>query len=766
MSQEEKTGLEQLFDKKLITYLGTYLAVGFGLMQFLETISNRYSLSHHWVDRYLIIWLCLIPAIALLAHYGSKMSGPRGIKWPRYAIIGNVVLALAASGLGGSLVNQAAAEELQVVEVTDEEGKKVTAVVPSIHKIKKLAIFQLDNIKGTEEDAWWGVAFGYLLDLDMYQRPEFYTASPVNLNAYHDELGLPSFEVPNVGMQKEIAKKSRKDYFTRLSYDVSDGNYLIKGEVYKVSDGRSLFSIEAAGQDPYDVIDDVKTQILNGIPDALETLEHEESLPASSLLTSDLRALEYFTQSRISFYKDPTALDKVIALQQKAIDLDPTCALCYFWLGDPLYGQGKTEEAIDAFKKAVQYSRSLPDRMQFGPKETLYSLTNRLDAYRQLQEVKKKMFPYDFGPYALLASIYQADYGIDSAKSVLYEAIDNGNIEMGLLNLYSLELEYEEYDNALKTLNRLSEAFPDRDQDRLKYAQIYESQGKLQEARELLFEEEVMDPLNADIQTRIAMIDYRDQKVDDSVDRLRKGLAEATTLSDSLNFYQTKRWVLFWNGQIKESLDVLEEHDRLAVKLLPINRVILNSYFYKVISYLSIGENESVARELEKVLTYSPQLEKLYKCQTTSVGVTEDLHRLQSLEEYADCRDEYVEYSDGWGEFFDVIVAYENQDFSKAVSILEQNDGKVKTLYSGYENLLANIYNKHGDFEEAKRLLTKSIDKKDYHPKMYYEMAKLLSGSDKAQAKQYLDVALTYWKDADADYIYKQRAEDLRASMQ
>jgi len=59
----------KLWERKVPQYLGTYLAVGFGLLQFLEFITRRFAIGDFMVDGYLLLWLLLIPAVALLIYY-------------------------------------------------------------------------------------------------------------------------------------------------------------------------------------------------------------------------------------------------------------------------------------------------------------------------------------------------------------------------------------------------------------------------------------------------------------------------------------------------------------------------------------------------------------------------------------------------------------------------------------------------------------------------------------------------------------------------
>ena len=231
--QTEQTFMQKLWDSKIPQYLGSYLAVGFGLLQFLEFVTGRYNWSNFWVDKYLLVWLIMIPAIITLIYFNGQLSpitAQGTLKWPKFLVAGNAIVALL---LGGFLFNgDTVTAASEVVELTDEEGQTVTAVVPSLNKVKNVAVFQFENLTDDKEEDWWSIAFSSLLDLNLEQRSEFYTLSQFNLDSYYNQLGLASFELPSIGMQREIAQKSRNDYFTRISYNIEEDQYVFKGDMY------------------------------------------------------------------------------------------------------------------------------------------------------------------------------------------------------------------------------------------------------------------------------------------------------------------------------------------------------------------------------------------------------------------------------------------------------------------------------------------------------------------------------------------------------
>ena len=756
--------LEELWNRKVPQYVGSYLAIGFGLLQFLLFITQRYPVSEKLVDKYLLVWLLLVPAFTMLIYFrkGQEFSTKGASKWSNVFVISNTVLALLA---GIFMFNgDSKTSESEVVEITNEEGSQVTAIVPSLNKIKTIANFQFENLTGDKEQDWLGVAFSHLLQLDLNQRPEFYTISAYSLNSLYNTFGIPSFSIPNIGLKRKIAQRSRNEYFTNITYEIKDDQFVIKGELYDSGSGKSIMDLHAIDSDPYAVVEELKTQIVNNIPNALEELENQVDLPVSSLITNNKEALEYFVKSRIVFSDNPNALDETVELAKKAIELDPTCAICHFYVADPLYGLGKKDESLIYLRNAVRYGSSLPERMQFLAKETLYSVTDRIDDYTNLQEVKRKMFPYEFSAYANLLHSYKANYGIDSAKVLIEESIENGNLEKGLLTLYELQLENEEYDNAHETLDRFYEEFPNREQDKFKYASIYEQKGEIDKSIELLLEQLTLDPLDSNIKARLANLYFRNLEFSKANQIVNQGMAQASSTMDSLNLMWKKGHMQMMCGQIEKALKTYSEFDDVATKKYPINRALSMTLITKVELNLSRGEAEKNDELINFFSKYDPEGVTLKLCNVALVALARGYKPQMDVAGFQNCRTNLETFGDGYTEYIDVLLAYKAEEYERCIQILEKDNQRVMKFID-MQYFAAKIYRKSGNRKMAKEILQKEIDKKTFDPIYYYEMALLLETEDKQKSKEYLDKTLAFLSDADDNYIPFLWAKDLEARL-
>ena len=761
--KKEKSLFQDLWDRKVPQYLGTYFAIGFGLLQFLEFLTNRFDLSSVLVYKYFLVWLTLVPAITILSYFGDQLN-PKTVsgiaRWPKFIVAGNIMLSLILAIFFFNEPNDG--EQVKVVTVTNEEGEEIKTSIPTLKKIKTIAVFQFDNRTNDEKEDWWGIAFSNLLQFALEQRPEFYIQSQYNLESYYNALGIESFTLPNVAIQREIAQKSRNDYFTRISYKKSGSNFVFSGSVYSAKNGKDLFSLKAENDNPFLAIDALKNQIYDKIPNALNLDKNQIVLPSSSLITNNIESLEELTNAIVIYFKDPNGgLESAVEKARKSIILDESCSLCNLTLGYLLVTQGNKDGGLEFYKKAVKYGSSLPKRLQFQAKRELYTMTNNTDAYIKLLELQRKLFPYSFDSYEQLLHVYETNYGVDSAQVLMREAIANGNIERGLLELYNLQVENEEYLEAEKTLDEYSSKFPDRKQDQMKYADIYERQGKIEKAKEILEKEELINPFNPLVQRRLAYLDFINQDINAAFKRIDNALIQASTLSDSLSYLKVKSNFYRMCGQVENALLTLTQYQKSAEKKRSQSQILLENVLIKGDLYYSIGKIQQVDAVLDRIRSFSSQDIMAYRCSIDERALLRYGGEIIREKRFMPCENLRKQLGDGYENYFNFINAYRKGDFERCYDFLVKDDGKLKKLFLGREFILAKVYFMNGDSKVAKQILMKRIKQKTDEPICYYEMAVVLENENKSEAIDYLNIAMKYWANADEDYIPLKRAKIL-----
>ena len=747
--------LRTLTDRNFFALLGTYLAVGFGLLQFIEFLVNRYGLDPSLIDRYLIVWLVSLPAVAIVIYYrGRPPARPR---WPHWVVPANLLLSLLLAFLLVDGDSEAAEGQETTVTVQDESGTELTAAVPGENQVKYLSVFAFDNELGTDSLEWWRVAIGDLLAKDLRQHPDYYPEAASRLAGYYNGQGLEAFDHLTVATQRGIAREARTAYFVNGSFARRGAEFSIQGAVMRTRDGKTLIEFSATDADPLAAIDAVSEQIVSGLPQSQAMLAGASDLPVASLVSENQEALRYLTEADIAFLRRPGDVEGALAIYRRAMAADPRCAECVANVADKLYGLGKQDSSIQLLQRAARLASDLPRRDQFAIRGTLYAASGEYDKYYQLMELTRKLYPYDYQAYRALLSQYQTSYGLDSAKYLMREAIRYGHTERGLLNLYSLHLQDKEYAEAEQVLDRYFEEFPERTDDRLKYVTLYELQNMPERAAQTLQELITLDPFNMSYRFALADMEIRGGKLATSPETYRSLLADSDSREDSVRAYTTLAGVYTSLGKISTSNAVLDELEELLGELLPPNRVLAQTYRLREYNYLFTGRQGSLDSLTTALGRYGADQDQIYRCvarldriQLLPHGTVEDA-ALEACSE-ALRKAQYTEAA------LSVVLAYADGKYAEAAERLRSGQGEERAEEALARTFQARVYRLAGDTERAEELLSEQLDIYRDEPNTLLELY-LTTGNSATLA-----AALEVWADADEAYLPARTARALAAA--
>ncbi|MEL7161983.1 MAG: hypothetical protein AAFN92_14575, partial [Bacteroidota bacterium] len=477
---------DKLLAAKVPQLLGTYLAVGFGLLQFVEFVSNRYTFDNLWVDRYLLLWLGLIPAVALLIYYrGMPPKGvASGAGWKTGLIFTNLAVVLALL----FLVDREVGPVTEEVAVLSADGQTEQRIIPARSAVQRIAVFDFAKQNDAAGESWWGTAYSFLLNDHLRQRPEVITSSPMELASYYDRFGAKQFESINVATQRKIAQRARTDFFVSLEYNIEPSGHQVKGALHRTKDGKAVQSLEASAGDIYGVVDRLKEQIDDFLPPLGDLDRVDTELPSSALITDKENALEPLVKGSIYFINNPDDPAGAANFYRASVKEDPSCANCTLMLATNLYAQGKVDSARVLARDAARLADVLPEREQFLYKIFLLSVNNQADNTMKVLESFRTLYPYDWMPYQYLETYYSMAYGLDSTAALMRQAADLSNRELALERLYAIHSQADNFAEVEKVIDELDAEFPDKDKSLMRRARLYQNTGRGKEAREVLQE--------------------------------------------------------------------------------------------------------------------------------------------------------------------------------------------------------------------------------------------------------------------------------------
>ncbi len=753
------TFFEKILSRKVLQYLGTYLAVGFGLLQFLEFVSKRFGLVDFWVDAYLIIWLAIVPAVSIMIYYRGLPPVVKGGRWKRWLVFTNLLLAVVLSVF---LPSRSTVEaNTQTVETTNESGEITKRTIPSASAVKRIGVFEAINDQEDEETNWWGTAFALLLKDNLHQRPEIIVKGIQTLNRYYSKFEVPIFGRINLATQRKIAERANTDYFVRIRYTSMEDNYELFGSLYRTRDGKEVKSFRTSSESPFRAIDNIKEQIFDFLPPLGVMDEATTELPVSALITDSPKALEFYTKGVIAFSRNPGDLPPAVAYFRQSVRADPSCAPCLYGLADKLYGQGKTDTALTMITKATKLAEVLPEREQFGYKRVLLNISGQYEGSIRLSESALQLYPYEFWPYASLVNHYEKTFGVDSAIVLMTQAVEVSDQETALNRLYGLYMRAGDFGKAEEIIRTIDEKYADTAETRRRYASFYQKSGEIDKARSVLKEMLATDPTNMDLQIQLASLEIEAGYYDNAEELLEEGLRKTTSRSDSITFWNYSIRILVESGQIRKALSEMERYERYITKEAPVNVVLLRNYPAKVDFAGRLDNPMKLIDDYDReMVPYNSSYFESYRCSALVREVILGRAAASTIAEIINCEDMMVSKGAATEEMFRLANLMLAENYAVAADLVDDR------IERGTEVLIisqqARIQRLAGRAERGLALLEEKLKVQPNDPRILLEKARiLLLRDDVLNAKVPLISVLKTWRNADPDHTEYQEARQL-----
>lgn len=750
---------EKLLAAKVPQLLGTYLAVGFGLLQFVEFVVNRYDFASVWVDRYLLLWLGLVPAIALLIYYkGLPQKGTSsGSGWKKGLILLNVGLVALASFLvkGGS-----SEVTTQTVALVDETGVQQERIIPAKSSVKRIAIFEFQQEKEEKNNVWYGAAYASLFEYHLRQRPEIITTGMQSLNSYYDRFGVEMFTPINVATQRKIAQRARTDYFVSAKYDVSESGHEVSGSLYRAKDGKSVKKLAVQAEDIYAVVDRLKEQIDEYLPPLGDLESAATNLPSAALITDNIEALEAYTKGLIQFNKTPSQLDLVVPHHRAAFNIDPTCGTCAYGLADKLYGQGKPDSATQLLRQAVRLSEILPEREQFGFKATLFSVTGKFDNLAKLMERQRVLYPYEYYPYARLEGYYQMTYGLDSTIHLMETAAELSDREKALGQLYTLYSEKKDFKEVERIIEVIEQEFPDPDQTRMRRASLYQKTGRLDEARDVLQEMMALDPLNLDPLLQLIKLETRNGSFNRAEALAEEMKETALTATDTINAWNALLQVYSATGRIAKAEEELAAYEKFLTRTTPVNVIVMQNYLTKAYYALITGREGRIEQLTNEVAAYDESRANMLKCYLPYYSGIYQLPYSENAALLPECTKTLSGMGKTFAGYAEVATYLLGADHAAAADYLAAKRAEGLEPATMFAEARANRL--AGRLEQALEMVEEGLSESPGSPELLLELAHIQRDQgETAAALGTLKKLQNAWGAADDNFIPAQRAKAL-----
>ncbi|MGD2087610.1 MAG: tetratricopeptide repeat protein [Candidatus Aminicenantes bacterium] len=759
------TFFKNLLNRRVPQIAGIYLGVGWGIVQFIDWIVNRYLLSPHLVDLAFVILISLVPSIIIMAYFHGMPGRNRWRTLEKIYIPVNILVSILLvififKGTDFGRISQK-------VTLQDETGQTIQREIPKSEYLKKITLFFFDNTSGDAALDWLQYGIVYMLQLDLNQdlfvtvitpaegggitNLDYYVLDKIREAGFKRGVGLPLL------LKRKIAAQFNMDYFLSGKISKEQHDYILELSLYNTQNAKRLANTSFRGNDS-DVlkqIDDMTVWIKKRMEIPTSHIEKVSDLPLAEMFTRSLSAARSYTlaTNAIIFENDWSTAQQHY---NKSLREDPDFTFARLWLAGVYEMSNQGEKIPGLFQTVMQQLYKLPERQQLYVKLGYYGTKGDTDKQIALLRMIIKLYPRDIRAYSRLAVFLnlknQYDEAISQYKRIL--EIDPGRHEMfqSIGKLYESKGDLQQALSYYKTYLTHSPNDPGSFNS---IGHLYEKMGDHQQAKSYYEKALLLKPDDITVLINLADIEIHLGHFDQAYQQYQDALKLSKIPKDKTAVYEELANLCKLRGQMKKSLEYTRLQFNMMKEYMPPFMVYVFTTLY-IGHYIWAGEEQEAFRILE---TYKQQMKPPYDFYIP-IGYILAYLELERVDEAETLFPRVVETIEKMG-----LKKLENFTYFVGGRILKQKGEYTKAIESfqkglaivpSQENLLRRIgqcFRELKQYEKAEKNLQAALKQEPYHPNTNFELALLyLDMNNKEKALNHLKVAVDVWQDADEGY--------------
>ena len=583
------TFTRNMLERRIPQYLGLYIGISWGLIQFTKFIVEEFLLSPEWTRIILALTILLLPSVMMIIYNHGRPGPDQWLLSEKICIPTNLMLAVVALVLifrGADL-----GAMTTTVTVKDEDGKTIQKVIPKTQYRRRTAMFVFDPQGLSDEDKQWlPYIVPYAVMMDLLPDDFFEPITYLNIDELIRKGGFKELYNVPLAYKRKLAEQVHADHIFSGRISRSESGYRITTELNEVSTGEKVNVHEYTGTDLLALVDQISVELKHnlGIPDR----DNIEDLPVQERLTGNNEALKAFGRALKAMAVESNWA-RVISFLQTAVKLDPAFADAQRNLGGMLILSGRTQEAVAPMQAAVDNIYRLPERYQFGVKSDYFATKNDLNRSWAVLEMWSELFPEDLTGLQALGTIQMVkDKRADALKT--FEKLYSLNPANGdvLKQIATIDIALGNFDKARNALETYIKQFPEDYTGLTALSSFYRDvEGDYEKAREFLNRAILMEPGKQELTLNAAALDALSGNFDKAHADIEQALQAAGTPQERFAAYTSLETFYARLGQVKTAMEVSQKRYAEAASILsPL--AILSMKIGDLGMYLSISRNQ------------------------------------------------------------------------------------------------------------------------------------------------------------------------------
>ncbi len=359
-------------------------------------------------------------------------------------------------------------------------------------KENSLAIMYFENMVDREDTERLGEIVTNLLITDLSESQYMYVVSSQRLYDILKLLGKEGTKVIDRSVASEIATKAGAKWMLLGTILQLEPQVILTSQLVEVKSGRVLASQRITGEPDeqiFSMVDKLTVEVKNDLSLPAEA-QKEKDPQVADVTTHSPEAYRFYLEGLDYFYKIYVAEAKTSF--KKALEIDSTFAMAYFWLA--ALKTGSEEKELVA--KAVEYSDKVSEKEKYYVKSLEAQIWgNHVEAIKELKKLVKRS-PEDKFAFLWLGTIYYNILG-DPEEAVRYlnKAIEIDPLYKFAYNLLAYTYnDIGDFEKSIWAINKYISLAPDEANPYDSRGEIYAFNGKIDQAIESFREAEERKP--------------------------------------------------------------------------------------------------------------------------------------------------------------------------------------------------------------------------------------------------------------------------------
>ena len=747
--------LVELRERRVPQFTISYMVGAFGIVQFLEFLEGRMSLSPHLVNLVGLALLLLLPSILVLAwSYGRPGDDSLGrtgkVAIPANLVAGVVLLFAVFQGKELGAVTR-------TIEVQDENGTITERVVPRNAFRKRLVVYYFDSDNLVETDPWIREIPAVMLVSDLSQEIFLDMGMPMNLVNTLRDAGYPDgHDLPRPLMRK-IADDAHFTHFCTGTIDREGETWVVTIELLDAGSGQSVGEFTGRHDDLAKIIDQASVELRRdlGVPES--HIEEAIDLPVAELTSEDLEAVREYSAG-LALVTHGNDWAGGAPHFEEAVRLDPHFTMAHYLLFAVYQTLGQAEKSEAAMEAAMENLYRVTERSAFLIKSQYYfNIEQDMEKALAVFDMWTRLFPNDvsaYGQLGLYRYVRQDLPGAIAAYERILE-IDPSQYQY-LEQIADLQRQMEQFEAAEATLKRYIDRFPGRADGYGNLADFYLAIGRLEDASGALDQALLLEPASQKYKLRAASITLKLGHYEEAEAELARIAARSESPRERVRLYGL--FMLLENMRGRTEATAAAVDSLYAVLSRVQNPMQADIAYTMALPTLSLmGRPQQMLDKLEPVAERIPEpfrdLTGVARAWAlTDLGRAEearqqialatqlvDTYELETIRSHLALVNGMIDELDG---DLDSAVARYRESVDLAVNFDPMNQIR-----------LATALRKKGDLKDAREAVDKALAFHPAYSRGHLELARIEQESGHSEeAISHLEIALAAWAEASPDY--------------